>query len=250
MKRIMVVIVTLLIVLLSLGTTVSAEEDLKVVASTSWVGAIAEAAGARNVTVLAPIELRHPPEYDFRPVDIQRAVQADLILWGGYEGFIRNLVTAAKIPDDKVIRVVTNNAPPVLAESAASLAAILGTTEQFREWEKELQALAEEIQTAAAAQNVSEKKVIVQAHQQRFAEWVGYNVVGVFGPAELTPVRLAEILKMEPEAIIDNWHSAQGEPIKGTGRTYHSLINFPGPAQTVSILDVIRYNAKQLGLLD
>lgn len=37
-----------------------AEDKIIVVASTSWTGAIAEAAGADEVRVLAPFELKHP----------------------------------------------------------------------------------------------------------------------------------------------------------------------------------------------
>src|SRR5690606_11247868 len=57
-----------------------------VLASTAWTGAIAEAAGAAKVDILASFELRHPPERDFRPGDITRALAADVLLWAGYEG--------------------------------------------------------------------------------------------------------------------------------------------------------------------
>ncbi len=78
-----------------------------IVASTSWVAAMARAAGAKRITVLAPIELRHPPEYDFRPGDIIAATQAQWIIWAGYEGFIKNLIAAAQINQEKVILATT-----------------------------------------------------------------------------------------------------------------------------------------------
>ena len=81
-----------LVVLLGLAAGAS---DLEIVASTSWVGAIAGAAGAKDVTVLAPIELRHPPEYDYKPEDIVRVLKADYVLWAGYEPFIKKMIQAA-----------------------------------------------------------------------------------------------------------------------------------------------------------
>ena len=56
---------------------------MPVVASTSWVAAMARAAGAERITVLAPMELKHPPEYDFKPNDIIAATQAQWVLWAG-----------------------------------------------------------------------------------------------------------------------------------------------------------------------
>jgi len=38
--------------------------------------------------------------------------------------------------------------------------------------------------------------------------------------------------------------------MKKSGRGYVQLVNFPGPFETRSILDVLKYNAGQLGLLD
>lgn len=49
-----------------------ADDKTVVVASSSWTGAIAEAAGADEVRVLAPFELKHPPEYDYRRAKLGR----------------------------------------------------------------------------------------------------------------------------------------------------------------------------------
>ncbi|MBE1490780.1 hypothetical protein [Plantactinospora soyae] len=37
------------------------------VASTSWVGALAKAAGATDIIVVAPGNAQHPPDYDPKP---------------------------------------------------------------------------------------------------------------------------------------------------------------------------------------
>jgi zinc transport system substrate-binding protein/iron/zinc/copper transport system substrate-binding protein len=220
-----------------------------VVASTSWVAAMARAAGAREVTVLAPIELKHPPEYDFRPGDIIAATKAQWILWAGYEGFIKNLTAAAGIPQEKVVLTNTNNTPPVVRESVRKLAQQLGTLDSYQAWERELSALEAELVAGAKTAGTSGIKAAVQFHHQALARWLGYQVVYVFGPGELTMTQLQEIEALRPGMIIDNWHMAQGEPLRKSGRTYVQLLNFPGAYRTASILDVLRYNAALLKIL-
>jgi zinc transport system substrate-binding protein len=221
---------------------------MPVVASTSWVAAMARAAGAERVTVLAPMELKHPPEYDFKPNDIIAATQAQWVLWAGYEGFMKNLVNAANIADDKVILVTTNNAPPVVKESVRALAQRLGTISRFPAWELELDGLVEQLREGAAAHRIADKKAVVQFHHQALARWLGYDVVAIFGPGELTMTQLRSIETLNPDIIIDNWHMAQGEPLKKEGRMYVQFLNFPGAYGTTSILDILQYNADQIGI--
>lgn len=232
------------------GPALQAQSNpVRVTASTTWVGAMAEAAGAEVLRVLAPVELRHPAEYDFRPSDVRYAVEADWLVWAGYEGFMRSLFEATGFPEDRIARARTNNSPPVLKAEVSALADQFGTREAYRQWEAELDALATEIEVAAERAGVPRVRAAVHEHHRVVAEWLGYDIVAVFGPAELTPTRLREILGAEPQLIIDNWHMPSGEPLRGQGREYHALINFPGHAGTGSILDVLRYNTRQLGIL-
>lgn len=220
-----------------------------IVASTSWVGAIARAAGAQDVLVLAPTELRHPPEYDFSPQDIIRATKADLIFWAGYEGFIKNLVEAAEIPANRLIQVQTNNAPDKLAESVAAVAKLLGTRTAYTQWRELLDELTIQMRKGTETQNTATTRVAVQFHHQALARYLGYEVVAVFGPQDLTLQDIRNIEALDPDIIIDNWHSPQGAPLQKEGRRYVQLINFPGPFETSTILAVLEYNAKQLSLI-
>jgi len=221
-----------------------------IVASTSWVGSIVEAAGAQKILVLAPVELRHPPEYDFSPQDIMEASRADLVFWAGYEGFVRNLVSAAEIPPRKVIQVQTNNAPDQLAASVEAVAKLLDTDQAYQSWKRSLDELSERLLAGAQRRQTSSMRAAVQFHQQAFARYAGYDVVTVFGPQDLTLGDVTAIEALKVDIIIDNWHSPQGEPFKIEGRSYVQLVNFPGPFQTRSILDVLTYNGQELGLLD
>ena len=138
----------------------------KIVASTSWVGAIVKAAGIDDVTVLATIDMRHPSEYDFKPSDIQLALEADYIVWAGYEPFIQRLIEVANIPEEKLIIVFTNNTPPLLRDTVLSVAQRFGTTEKASLWVEELEKLAQTLSDNATKLNVHEKRVVVQFHQR------------------------------------------------------------------------------------
>ena len=222
----------------------------KIVASTSWVGAIVEASGGRQVQILAPVELRHPPEYDFSPQDIIDASRADLVFWAGYEGFVKNLVRAANISENRLVRVNTNNAPDQLAESVRQVALLLDTTDHFESWKRELDALDATMLEAAEKMHTKGMRAAVQFHHQAFARYLGYEVVYVFGPQELTLNDIRAIEELDVDVVIDNWHSVQGESFRSPARKYVQLVNFPGPFGTKGILDVLRYNARQLALVD
>lgn len=222
----------------------------KYVASTAWTGAIAEAAGARSVAVLAPLDLKHPPEYDFRPSDAAKVLDADVIFWGGYEGFVRKLVEANDVPPERLYRIVTNNAPQNLKEQTRAIARHIGTESEQQAWEARFDALWEGIIAEAQRREVANIKVVVNFHQEQFVRSLGYNVVGVFGQDELTPRTIADLLAANPDMVIDNWHNAMGKPIaEGAGAEYVELLNFPGTHGTRTIESLIEYNVRQLGLL-
>lgn len=226
----------------------AAQEPLRVLASTTWVGAMAEAAGADGVRVLTPAELRHPAEYDFSPRDVGYAAEADLLIWAGYEPFMEGLFEAAGISEDRILRVSTSNVPPRMAEAVRTIAETLGTEVQYERWKRDLDRLAERLRSAAEELGAAEIPVAVHFHQRGFVDWLGFPVVAEFGPAEMTPAQLVRILAQRPAMIIDNWHVPHGEPLRGEGREYTSLINFPGPHGTDDLFDVLQYNAHQLGL--
>ncbi len=222
----------------------------RVVASTSWTGAIAEAAGADVLRILAPIELRHPPEYDFRPGDIRHAVEADYLVWAGYEGFMQNLFQAAEIDEERIIRISTNNTPPQLRSVVGELAEMFGTQELFSQWEQELDSVAERLIDGAQRRDAAGTRAVVHVHFLVLADWLGYEIVDQIGMAELSPGRLREILAKNPDLVIDNWHNPTGEPLRGEIDEYVTWINFPGRDGTRTLIDVLRYNGAALGLIE
>ena len=245
-----IIIAALVVVLTAAGAAAQETAGAPLVtASTSWAAAIAEAAGAEVGRVLAPVELRHPPEYDFRPGDIRHAVEADYIVWAGYEGFMRSLFQAAGIPDERILRVHTNNTPSVLRGVVRDLAEALGTLDRFAAWEEELDEVANELAEGARRAGASGIRAVVHVHYTVFAEWLGYEIVDELGMAEITPSRLTEILAAKPDLIIDNWHMPTGEALRNEV-AYVQLHNFPGRGGTRTLLEVLRYNARLLGIIE
>lgn len=225
-----------------------AESKVVVVASTSWTGAIAQAAGADEVRVLAPLELKHPPEYDYRPADIAKLSEATAVVYAGYEPFMKKLLEAAGYPKSNTIIVTTTNTPDILKQQARLLAEKLGTQKQEAEWEIQFDKVAAEILKKAEAKNAGKIKVLVQQHQQPFVKWLGFEIVGVFSAGELTPAKVLEYANLKPDLVIDNFHNPQGKPIVEVAKCkYVELINFPS-IKAPTLIDLFKENVGRLGL--
>ncbi|HOB90881.1 MAG: zinc ABC transporter substrate-binding protein [Bacillota bacterium] len=253
-RRMRYIITAILVVVLGLSLTLCTSatehgEPREVVASTSWTAAIARAAGATNITVLAPAELRHPPEYDFKASDIAKIADTALLVWAGYEPFIQRLVTATEVPEERIIKVNTSNDPDNLIAQARSLAERLKTTDAQAEWEVRFEELVAKIKSNAEASSLSETRVLVHYHQQPFVRWLGYEVIGVFGPDEPSPVKIAELASLNPDLVIDNYHTPIGQAIADIAECPRvELRNFPASeADTLEVL--LAGNARELGLL-
>ena len=65
-------------------TTDAAADAPKVVVSTTWVGAIAKMAGATDITVIAPSNIQHPPDYDPKASDLAALSDADYVVLAGF----------------------------------------------------------------------------------------------------------------------------------------------------------------------
>ena len=238
---------TLLWIVLPTSPT-KAENKIIVVASTSWTGAIAEAAGADEVRILAPFELKHPPEYDYRPSDIAQLRSARLLVYGGYEPFVKKLAVAAGLPPEKMMVIVTSNDPDNLKKQARLLAEKMGTQKREAAWEKALDKALADIQQQAKKNKISQKRVLVQKYQVPFVKWLGFDIIGVFSADELSPNKVMEYARMKPDMVIDNFHNPQGKPIAEIAKCdYVALINFP-TANARSLIELLTENATKLGM--
>jgi zinc transport system substrate-binding protein len=205
-------------------------EGPKVVASTSWVAAMAKLAGATDITVIAPSNLQHPPDYDPKASDLAAVAEADFILLAGFEGFAARLKEAAG-STAKVETVATEYYPEALAKEVARLATVMGldaaeaeyNASQFMEhWMAE----SKRIKEALAG-----KTPVVVGHMYvgAWAVLAGLEVKATFGPAPLTPSDIVTLSKNKPTVILENKHMPVGSGlIEATKATAIEMVNFPG----------------------
>ncbi|QQO10442.1 metal ABC transporter substrate-binding protein [Breznakiella homolactica] len=220
-----------------------AQDSPRVVASTSWTAAIARAGGARNIITIAPPELKHPPEYDIKPSDLENARSADLLVYSGYEKFAQRL--GETVGNARILEVYTDNLPSVLKQEAKKVAVVLGTETEYAAWEASFDRMTAEMKDRLSAA-YPDKRAVVHRFLATQAEWLGFEVVGTFGPGESSPQALLNLVRLKPAVIIDNWHNVSGKALaESLPASYVELINFPGKDGTRTIEDVFAYNQRQ-----
>jgi zinc transport system substrate-binding protein/iron/zinc/copper transport system substrate-binding protein len=222
------------------------KNDGTIVVSTSWVAAIAYCAGAENVHILAPVDLRHPPEYELKPSDLSAASKASLIIYAGWEMFAKKLAETAGSAGVEVLQITVSNDPGDIKAEAGKIAELLGTTEKYRAWAAGFDDFTGTIRTRIL-EAWPDKRVVVNSMQTPFVKWLGFDIAGAYGPADPSPALILDMVKTGPVLVIDNYHNPSGKPISEAAQVpYIELINFPGKDGTKTIEDVFIYNMNML----
>ena len=206
-----------------------ASEAPNVVASTSWVGAVAKLAGATDITVIAPTNVTHPPDYDPKASDLVALDNADYILLAGFEGFADRMREAAGT-DAEVLEVVTDYDPAKVREQAMALAEAWGTEDVAEENVSAYeQAYGDAMRALQAQTGDAPQKVVAQQFVAGWAAFAGYEPVGTYGPEPTTPSQVAELTGLEPTLVFENSHMGGGDEIAASsGAQLVPLVNFPG----------------------
>jgi zinc transport system substrate-binding protein len=216
-----------------------------VLASTSLVGAIAKAAGAKEVRVLTPGEVRHPPEYDLKPSDLLRFEGVDIVVYGGYERMVAKLLETSKNKKVLVIQIETDTSPESLVTQARKISKILKTEKEEQTWERHFSARLKDLQKKISP--FSGKKAVVHRFAEPFARWTGLSIVQIISPGELTPKVVAKAIAKKPELVVDIRHFPIAGVIAENAKCrYIQIINFPGIGSTRTLEDIFEYNAFQL----
>ncbi|WP_340398373.1 zinc ABC transporter substrate-binding protein [Paenibacillus sp. FSL H8-0079] len=220
----------------------------KIVASTSWTALLAKTAGVEDVTILAPVDMKHPNEYDFKPSDIEKVNDASTVIYSEYEPFMKQILEAADVPEEEQLVVVTENTPEALHTQIMNIAQKTGTTAVAEQAMKEIDSTFEAVRAETAKLDTQSKRVVAQAYMVPVAKALGYEVIGEFGPAEVTPTQAAELAALKPALIIDNLHFPQGAEISSIAdRPVIELRNYPETSEQ-TLVQLIQDNAKKLGL--
>ena len=216
-----------------------------VVASTSLAGAMARAGGAKEVRVLTPDGLTHPPEYELKPSDLVKLEGATLVVYAGYEKMVSRLLETSKNKNILTVQVDTALSPENLASQVRKISKALKTEKEGGAWEKrfteKVGALKKDLSSLSA------KRAVVHFHTQPFSRWAGLSVVHVFKPGELTPKAMADAIGQGPEVVVDILHMPMLKVVAENAKCkYVQVINFPGAGNTKTLEDVFEYNAGQL----
>ncbi len=200
-----------------------------VVASTSWVAAIARAAGAGRVTAIAPNNVQHPPDYEPKPSDLAAVADADFVVLAGFEGFAEQLKSAAG-SDAQVLTIEPSYDVAKLDAQITTLAQAFGTTEAAKtnaaKLEGDLTAVSEQLKADLAG-----ARPVVVSHLFT-AEWVafaGLEPAGTYGPEPITASQTAELAALKPAFVFENTHMAGSGAavVDATGAKEIDLVNFP-----------------------
>jgi zinc transport system substrate-binding protein len=216
-----------------------------VVASTSLSGAIAKAAGAQNVRILTPADVKHPPEYDLKPTDLLKLEGANVVVFAGYERMVSKLVETSRNKQILTVRIETATSPENLISQVHKVANVLKTEKDAAIWEKDF------LHTLGSLKNklatIAGKRAVVHLHARPFIVWAGLSVIQVVPLGELTPKIIADAIAQKPDVVVDILHSPIARTIAENAKCrYVQLINFPGVEKTSTLEDIFAYNTEQL----
>jgi len=222
----------------------SAHEDSPhVVASTSWVGGIAQLAGAEEIAVIAPSNLQHPPDYDPKPSDLAQVTDADYVVLAGFEGFASRLQEAAG-SDAKVVTIEPSYTPETLEPQVMKLAALWGTEKQAR---KNLAAYTKRYDRQAARVRArvdgTPQTVVAQAFVTEWVAFAGFEPAGTYGPEPTSPSKVVELKALRPTVVFENSHMGGGTEVAAAADVpIVELVNFPG--DDLDLTKVVRTDAR------
>jgi zinc transport system substrate-binding protein len=216
-----------------------------VVASTSLAGAMARAAGAREVRVLTPDGLTHPPEYELKPSDLVKMEGATLVVYAGYEKMVSKLLETSKSKNMVALQIDTTASPENLINQVRKMSKTLKTEKEEGAWETRFMETLNGLQKKLSP--FSGKRAVVHFHTQPFTQWARLSAVQVIRPGELTPKTISDAIAQGPELVVDILHMPMIRVIAENAKCkYIQVINFPGAANTKALEDIFEYNTAQL----
>ncbi len=221
---------------------------VNVVATNEWTAAFCRAAGIENVHVLAPANLQHPPDYDLKPSDIPVIMEADLIVFAGYEGMMDRIRTNIAGNETELLQIKTVYSPVIIRESVMAIATAMGTEKLAEANLTSIDSAWDEAKEMVVNAGLNWTEAAVHFHQGDMAWAMGIFEVVSFGPAPPGAKLIAEVAESGADLIIDNWHNPISSPLQDVipDAVVVELINFPGRDGTRGLSDVILFNAKLL----
>ncbi|MGW2764312.1 ABC transporter substrate-binding protein [Streptomyces sp. NPDC001275] len=221
------------------------EDAPVVVATTSWEGAFAKAAGAKDVKVIVPESVQHAPDYDPKPSDLAAVTGADFVLYAPFEPYAAKFKEAAG-SDAKLVEVnLDNDADKVKAE-VTRLGKMFGTQDAADKWIKSFDTEYATLQNdlKAAWPDGKAPTAVAQVFATWSAKMAGADLVGTYGPEAVTAKQLSDLSKKKPQLVLDNVHMTTGKVLPDSGARQVEIVNYP--ARDLDLLAVYKNAATEV----
>ncbi|WP_215450363.1 metal ABC transporter substrate-binding protein [Streptomyces sp. ATCC 21386] len=200
-----------------------------VVATTTWEGAFAKAAGAKDVKVIVPSSAQHAPDYDPKPSDLTAIAGADFVLYAPFEPYAEKIKEAAG-SDAKLVEVGLDNDADKASAEVARLGKLFGTEDAAAKWDtsfkSEYGTLQKELKEAWP--DGKAPAVVAQVFSVWSAKMAGAEVSGTYGPEAVTAKKLSDLAKKKPAYVFDNVHMTTGKVLPDSGAKQVEIVNYPG----------------------
>ncbi|MBP2586130.1 zinc transport system substrate-binding protein [Streptomyces sp. PvR006] len=216
-----------------------------VVATTTWEGAFAKAAGAEDVTVIVPQSVHHAPDYDPKPSDLAAVAKADFVLYAPFEPYAAKIKEAAG-SKAKLVEVNLDNDPAKAGAEVTRLGALFGTKDAASQWKTRLDDEVTKLngELKAAWPDGKSPTVVSQVFTAWAAGLAGATSAGTYGPEPVTPAQLASLSAKKPAFVLDNAHMSTGTVLPDSGAKQVTVVNYPG--EDLDLLAVYRNAAAEL----
>ncbi|MFE9312269.1 metal ABC transporter solute-binding protein, Zn/Mn family [Streptomyces sp. NPDC006706] len=200
-----------------------------VVATTTWEGALAKAAGAEDVKVIVPSSAQHAPDYDPKPSDLAAVAGADFVLYAPFEPYAKKIKEAAG-SSAKLVEVDLDNDAARTSAEVTRLGKLFGTQDAAAKWDtsfkSEYGALQQELKAAWPGGRAP--AVVAQVFSVWSAKMAGADLRGTYGPQAVTAKQLADLVAKKPAFVLDNVHMTTGKVLPDSGARQVEIVNYPG----------------------
>lgn len=211
------------------GIDTSTEGGPVVVATTTWQGAFASAAGAEDVVVIVPNDVQHAPEYEPTASDLAAVADADFVLFSPFEPFAEQITEAAGA-DAETIEVDLDNDVETIDTEVGRLAETFDTVEAAEEWLQEFDRERERITDELREQwpDGEQPVAVAQVYATWAAELAGVELTDTYGPDQLSPGDVADLTGVEPDLVFENTHMSAGRVLPDSDALQVGVVNYPG----------------------
>ncbi|MET7905452.1 zinc ABC transporter substrate-binding protein [Streptomyces sp. NPDC005355] len=200
-----------------------------VVATTTWEGALAKAAGAKDVKIIVPSSVQHAPDYDPKPSDLAAVAGADFVLYASFEPYAKKIKDAAG-SSAKMVEMNLDNDVATTSADVTRLGKLFGTQDAATKWnasfKSEYGTLQKELK--AAWPGGKAPAVVAQVFSAWSAKMAGAELRGTYGPQAVTAKQLAGLETKKPAFVLDNVHMTTGTVLPDSGARQVEIVNYPG----------------------